>query len=400
MFTKSSFSSFFKHVAALPKTSSLLVKALSVALVLLVTGLFVFPAAADGEALILPVGQAVQQSVSMSNLSRAYKFTARQNQSIFLLAVSQDYENAPSITISRDLTNENIASVKRAVSGMCLRIAPGTDAYTMNISADFSNGAEGIAGYGLMLMPGAPNEMNCPNDAMSALSDFTAMTSLLDTDGINVPVSLTGGTTVVVVPPGIDTTHSSCVAGPNVDVGVNVRALPNLTAPILGNIRVNATVPVLASIGGTNWLLVNERGNVGFSSGDVLSIAGICTSIPVISVTDNQVLPTSTTTDLGLQVNVDSSILNADVNATLNNNGLNVNADTSILDANASLNNNGLNINVDAPVVDTTANVSVNDNGINVGADTPSIQATVTVGGGSNNQGNVCINALGIHIAC
>ena len=422
MFAKSSFSSFFTRVAALPKTSSMLVKALSVALVLLVTGLFVLPAAADGEALFLPVGQAVQQSVSMSNLSRSYKFSARQNESIFLLAVSQDYENAPSITVSRDLTNENIASVKHAVSGMCLRIAPGTDAYTMNISADFSNGAQGIEGYGLMLMPGDPTEMNCPNDAMSALSDFTAMTSLLDTDGINVPVNLTtGGTTVVVVPPGIISSDPTCYAGSGVNVGVNVRALDNLSARILGNIRLNTQVPVLATMSDNNWLLVNLNGNPGFASSNVLAISGNCTSIPVISLGGNggnEVIPTGGFSDLGLYIQAYTGIVNADVslngnglnvnantsildaNASLNNNGLNVNVNSSILDANASLNNNGLNVDVDAPIINSTANVSVNNNGINVGADTPIIQATVTVGGGSTNQGNVCVNLLGIHIAC
>ena len=136
-----------------------------------------------------------------------------------------------------------------------------------------------------MLVPGDPNQMNCSSDALNQLSDF-----------LNNP-ELSSQTGLVTLGSGLGLSQSGCNASSGTSGNLNVLGLADTAAPIIGQLPLNQSLPVLGSVG--DFLLVNSGGTPGFVQNGSTSVSGDCSQTPAVSVSGNEVLPTGSLIDLG-----------------------------------------------------------------------------------------------------
>ncbi len=326
-------------------------KYLTLALMCIVATFVIRSVQAQAPATVLPNGQVIQEFVSNSQFTRQYQFSALPDQSMFVLAVSKDYTNAPSINIVKQGTNEAVASIKMAVNGMCLRLAPGTTSYNLNVVADYNDGQPSDMSqfYSLLVVSGDPSQLLCPADDMAKLMNATISDTGVTQDDTNGQNLVTDGS----------------------------NPLDNN-----GNSTNNN-----GSNGGTNGNGSGGNTNGGGSTGQ--NDSGL-------NITANGNTPGNT---------------NSGGTASLNNDGLNItangnapNGDSSTNDT-ASANNNGLNVNLNAntPAGNSNGNVNDNDNSLNANVNTPAGGGSANNNGGSGGNGGntgTCVNALGIKVSC
>lgn len=153
-------------------------KILSALVVVLLLSLLIQPAAAQSIAIALTANGAIVDYVDAEHFSKLYRFTAMADRSMFLMTVSQDYHTAPSVLLIDDMTSDSVAALKMGVSGVCLRISPGTDSYSLRIIA---NSATTPQIYGIALASGAPANMTCSENMATSLSDTMAAGIMIDT---------------------------------------------------------------------------------------------------------------------------------------------------------------------------------------------------------------------------
>lgn len=359
-------------------------KTFSLLFITIVTGVLIFqPVAAQDIFVSLPTGSALQDYVDTADLSNWYRFDARDDQSLFLLIVSADYDNAPALVISDARTNENIATAHMGVNGMCLRFAPGSASYTLNIAADNPIHAQW---YGILMETGAPTEMFCPESMRGAFASGFGGSAM--TSNPNSGTGQDGGT--LILDENLNT-DSGCIVSSGVNVGVNVRSLNSLDAPIVGRIGVNSLVPVIGSTADHQWLAVNMNNTPGFASSGILAVSGNCAAIPVVTVATNSVIDTGSRIDLTSFINMDTNVGGIDADTALaagDTELLDVVADVSLDDgvSDSSPLNLGGNVSLDAGN-GTTANVEIS---------TSATQSSNGSGGGAG----VCVNILGIRVSC
>jgi hypothetical protein len=303
------------------------------------------------------------------------------------------------------------------VSGMCLRIAPGTERYTLNVAA---NAPQQQQWYGILLTQGEPTDMMCPDDLLSSFGDFfSGSGSALNGGGL---LSLGSGFAGL---------QSDCQASSGVIGNVNVRSAADQTAPIIDQIPVDATVPVLGSVG--DFLLLDVNGTPGFALAPALAISGDCSQTALVTVNADEVSPTDGLIDLSQILRPDTNVGGLDPDAldltslTDSLGGLNLDAvadsDQSGGGFSLSDDTSGLNLDVDGSADDQPgATVSATDssNGLNLEADANADdQPGVTVTGldDSNDAiitadssgadasldsdgGSSCLNVLGVEINC
>lgn len=352
--------------------------------------LMISPVAAQQISTPLPVGGVLQQFVDTATRSRQYRFDARADESVFLLVVSDDYEDAPAIVISDAITNENIATAKTAVSAICMRFGPGGESYTMNISAE---NPDGLQWYGVALTSGDPSELSCPQELVNTFIDgFSAAKN-----------GLTLGN-------GLNMSNVNCNASSGANVGVNVRSGNNSTAPIIGSVQVDSLVPVVGVTPDAERLLVVlPGGSYGFASGNILAISGDCSTVPTVTVDNTTVNGTDNLLDLNGLINPDTNVGGLDTEAITDLTGLDTSDATNLnllnVDTNGSAEGNDFDVNLGQNEGNALIEVNsdTNANG-GSGGSILDINAAgndvVDANGSADGSTNTCINALGIEIIC
>lgn len=337
-----------------------------------------------------PVGEMLLQNVNASEMVRNYQFRGLEQESLFLLAVSQDYTNTPQITLTDNSTNRTMAMVQVGISGMCLRIAPGVETYTLSMT---NANPPTTQFYGLLLLRNLPTVFTCDEDAMSNLANAVngaseSSGSLFETissdgsDGAsNNPVNPNnpGGT-------GCEVMSASLTQG------VNIRALTDIQSPIISNLRVGNIIPVNGIVEARDWLLVNNSGASGFVSRVAVEMGGDCSQVPVVAIEGSAVVNTGVTSNLGVFVNLEAGSTNASLNvdATVGgedgiNVGANVNAGTGGVEANVNVGDSTI-ANIGVNVGDEAAPI--------IEAEVPAIETEVSVGS------KTCVIILGVPIIC
>ncbi|MFN8452792.1 MAG: hypothetical protein U0521_30325, partial [Anaerolineae bacterium] len=263
--------------------------------VLVISLIALTPTTAQSVSTMLPLGGTIEHYVSTDMLSRRYEFQARQDKSLFLLIVSNDYSNAPAVVVSDAVTNENIATARMGVSAMCLRFGPSSEHYLMNVSADQPAGAQW---YGIALANGEPDEIMCPAEFVNQFASSLALAGK--------PLTLGSGVT-----PGTGDCMASSATNGNVDVHLG----NDLTTPIFNTVGVDTLAPVLGSIPDTGMVGLDMGDGYGFASGSLLAVSGNCTDVPVVSVVDSVINGTGGLIDLGDILKPDTNIGGLDPDA-------------------------------------------------------------------------------------
>jgi hypothetical protein len=354
-------------------------KVLPVLTLLVVASLFVTPLLAQEAIFQLAPGFTIRQAVDAQQQSQQYHIAGRTDASVFVLLASQDYTNAPAVTLTNDASNMAIAELRLAVSAMCLRLAPGSDTYTLSVSADHPQSPQG---YALLLLQGDPNAMMCSNAMLESLAIGTGGAGAGNVIRIGSQVGSgsgdgdgsgtgNGGTS--------GTDGTTCLATSDALVKVS-----DSNATPIGAIDMGNSAPVLGTISGNDWLLVNSDGVAGLAPRSSVNLDGDCSNVSTFALDGDQAILFGDPVDLGafglgtgrlLDLNGDG-ILDTDSNGDglldvdLDRDGV-LDVDTNgdgILDADLDgdgvLDTNGLRIDTDFN--DSGLNADVNRSGGNL----------------------------------
>jgi hypothetical protein len=411
------------------------IKKVASVIFLLTIGCFVIFSQVSAQQVIIPfeVGQTLIHNVNTTQSTRTYQIMEREDSSVFILAVAQDYTSSPAMTLLDNETNRIAGMMNLDISGMCLRLAPGNSGYTLTVVAE--DAAAGAQIYGLELLEDEPTAFSCNDLAMASLASATNAATL-DSTNANL-TSLTdgffgdddGNDVDLNNPNGANNPGGCQAASDSSIVGVNIRSLADQSSSVIGNIGVGDIVPVLGIVDGTDFLLVDNGDALGFASNQVIQLGGDCTDVPLVETNGSSVLGTGDTIDLGnlpilgdtdlldpilgtgatdnvgdgfLDVDTDENGLNAQAGAG-EDGILNVDAGEGGLNADAGTGDNDL-LNLDAGEGGVDAqggtdgsnllDITVDENGVNAESTTTDTDVTV------DDSGPTCPVVLGIPLGC
>lgn len=349
-------------------------RGLLVLFALVVAALALVPVGAQQAIVPFPVGQPLLQNVNVSQLSRSYQLNGVQDKSLFLLALSQDYNNTPAIMLTDNMTNRTMAMINLDVSGMCLRIAPGTGTYTLTVT---NQNAPLTQFYGLMLMQDEPDTFACQDEAMYNLAEALEGATIENTnqDG--------SFTTLFIADDG------SLVS----DTGeaVTVSSLVDLGISNLSDLNLDGGVQV-----GEGGILLDVDGNA------LLDENGFPITIDALSGAGFGGFNLGT----GVAVDENGELLNLGTDLGADEDGVDIGAgadavdDGELIDIDADVDGRegGLDVGADADVGEeeiVNAGTSAgNGSGLNV--EVPPLDTDAQVGGSSGT----CVNVLGVQTDC
>lgn len=375
-------------------------------IVSLLSILLIMPATAQQIVTPFHVGQTLLQNVNGDQMSRQYQIGGLPNDSLFLLALSQDYSNSPTISLTDNASNRTVAMMQMAISGMCLRIAPGTGSYTLSVT---NQNPPTTQIYGLMLMQDSPTAFSCNEAAMGSLESAVSGASAASTTLIDASFFENEGTAGDNGSIGGDIDGGCAATSVSTAQGIEVHALDSVNAPVIQIVGTGETVPVLGAVDGSAWLLIDNGGVLGFAPASSVTIGGECANVPLITINGNTVRGTGEFLNIGVGTNLlsdGSDDADAEGIIRLDEDGLSVD-----VDGNSGVLNNGagalLNIDVNEEGVNADINESsLNNESIEVDVNTSGNQPLIEVHAPPvNTHGQVggsgtCINLLGVTVAC
>jgi hypothetical protein len=326
--------------------------------------------------------------------SQQYQITGQSNASVFVLLASEDYTNAPAVTLTNDANNMAIATLRLAVSAMCLRLAPGTETYTLSVSADHPQAPQN---YALLLLQGDPNAMICSDEMLNRLASGAGTggsstvirigSEIGDGSGSGTDGDDSGGSG------GSGSGGSGCVATSDALVKVS-----DSNASSIATIDAGSPAPILGTISGNDWLLVNSGGVAGLAPRASVNLDGDCSSVSTFILDGDQAVDLGRTIDLGMLGFGTGRLLDFDGDGILDTDGLlDLNGD-GILGTGELIDVNGdglLNVN---DLLDIDGDGIFDTNGLSVDAnsDGSGLNADVDTSNGNLLNANVDTNGDGL----
>jgi hypothetical protein len=255
-------------------------------LFLVVASLLITPVAAQETIFQLSPGFTIRQAVDAEQQSQQYHIAGMMDASVFVLLTSQDYTNAPAVTLTNDANNMAIAEMRLAVSAMCLRLAPGSNTYTLSVSADHPQSPQN---YALLLLQGDPDAMMCSGEMLESLAlgagGAGAGTVIRIGSQVGGGTGNGGGNGSGGDGGSGAGGNGNCVATSDTLIKVS-----DANATPIGAIDMGDSVPVLGAISGNDWLIVNSDGIAGLAPRDGVSLEGDCSNVSAFVLDGDQAL--------------------------------------------------------------------------------------------------------------
>lgn len=197
----------------------------------------------------LPIGLEIPGSVNPQAPLLTYSFNASPTDVLLLTVTSSLPTGGPNVTLKDGLTGEVLGSGSLRLIGVRFRIPVGTSSYLVEVAHSNAN----------------------PVETYTVLLEIEGSAELTATP----TATVSGGATVNISPTG------PCLVGATGTSNINVRSGASTDSPVVTQLGVGLTAPVIGRTADNTWYQVNVNGVTGWVAASVVVVGGQCGAVPV-----------------------------------------------------------------------------------------------------------------------
>jgi uncharacterized protein YraI len=219
----------------------------------------------------IPLATVVEGAVDPQTPLQAFTFAASATEVLVLrLDAPPGVTTLPLITLQDGVTSETLAIASQPIAGVTYRLPAGAQTYVLYISHSGALTQEQFR----VCVGTDVGATSCPASGVVAQPNVPTATPFV----------------AAAIPP-----NGPCSVVSSSGAIINVRSAPSTNAAIVSRLQPTALATVLGRLPDRSWYQVNVSGVIGWISGSVITVGGLCSGVLIVTPTPG---PTAIVTSL------------------------------------------------------------------------------------------------------